>query len=51
MGRIVSWAYAGVEPEIMGIGPVPATRQALEKAGRLGRVFAGRVTAGRVEKT
>jgi acetyl-CoA acyltransferase 2 len=32
-GRIVSWAYAGVEPEIMGIGPVPATRQALEKAG------------------
>ena len=33
MGRIVSWAYAGVEPEIMGIGPVPATRSALEKAG------------------
>jgi len=32
-GRIVSWAYAGVEPEIMGIGPVPATRSALEKAG------------------
>ncbi|HEX7530581.1 MAG TPA: acetyl-CoA C-acetyltransferase [Pyrinomonadaceae bacterium] len=32
-GRIVSWAYAGVEPELMGIGPVPATRQALEKAG------------------
>jgi acetyl-CoA acetyltransferase family protein len=32
-GRIVSWAYAGVEPEIMGIGPVPATRQALQKAG------------------
>ncbi len=32
MGRIVSWAYAGVEPEIMGIGPVPATRKALEKA-------------------
>ena len=32
MGRIVSWAYAGVEPEIMGIGPVPATREALEKA-------------------
>ena len=31
-GRIVSWAYAGVEPEIMGIGPVPATREALEKA-------------------
>jgi acetyl-CoA acyltransferase 2 len=33
MGRIVSWGYAGVEPEIMGIGPVPATRLALEKAG------------------
>ncbi len=33
LGRIVSWAYAGVEPEIMGIGPVPATRMALEKAG------------------
>jgi acetyl-CoA acetyltransferase family protein len=32
MARIVSWAYAGVEPEIMGIGPVPATRMALEKA-------------------
>src|ERR687885_1752280 len=32
-GRIVSWAYAGVEPELMGIGPVPATRKALEKAG------------------
>jgi acetyl-CoA acetyltransferase family protein len=32
-GRIVSWAYAGVQPEIMGIGPVPATRIALEKAG------------------
>lgn len=33
MGRIVSWAVAGVEPEIMGIGPVPASRKALEKAG------------------
>jgi acetyl-CoA acyltransferase 2 len=32
-GRIVSWAYAGVEPELMGIGPVPATGQALDKAG------------------
>lgn len=32
-GRIVSWAYAGVEPEIMGIGPVPASRKALENAG------------------
>ncbi len=33
LGRIVSWAYAGVEPELMGIGPVPASRQALAKAG------------------
>lgn len=33
MGRIVSWAYTGVPPEIMGIGPAPATREALEKAG------------------
>ena len=32
MGRIVSWACAGVEPEIMGIGPVPASLKALEKA-------------------
>ena len=32
LGRIVSWAYAGVEPDVMGIGPVPATRKALEKA-------------------
>jgi acetyl-CoA acyltransferase 2 len=33
LGRIVSWAYVGVEPEYMGIGPVPASLQALEKAG------------------
>jgi len=33
LGRIVSWGIAGVPPEIMGIGPVPATRIALEKAG------------------
>jgi len=33
MGRLVSWAVTGVEPSIMGIGPVPATRKALEKAG------------------
>ncbi|HET7871509.1 MAG TPA: acetyl-CoA C-acetyltransferase [Terriglobales bacterium] len=33
LGRIVSWGIAGVEPKIMGRGPVPATRLALEKAG------------------
>jgi acetyl-CoA acyltransferase 2 len=32
LGRVVSWAYAGVEPDLMGIGPVPAVRKALEKA-------------------
>jgi acetyl-CoA acetyltransferase family protein len=35
LGRVVSWAYAGVEPEVMGIGPVPAIRKALEKANLL----------------
>jgi acetyl-CoA acetyltransferase family protein len=33
LGRIVSWATAGVDPTIMGIGPVPASRRALERAG------------------
>lgn len=33
MARIASWASAGVDPSIMGIGPVPATKRALEKAG------------------
>ena len=33
LGRLASWASAGVDPSIMGIGPVPATRRALEKAG------------------
>lgn len=33
LGRIVSWGIAGVEPSRMGIGPVPATQIALEKAG------------------
>ncbi len=33
LGRIVSWAYAGVEPKMMGIGPVPAVQEALKKAG------------------
>ncbi|MBM3267629.1 MAG: acetyl-CoA C-acetyltransferase [Candidatus Sericytochromatia bacterium] len=31
--RLVSWAVAGVDPSIMGIGPVPASRKALERAG------------------
>jgi acetyl-CoA C-acetyltransferase len=33
LGRLVSWAVAGVEPERMGIGPVPATAKALGRAG------------------
>jgi acetyl-CoA acetyltransferase family protein len=33
LGRIVSWDVAGVDPRIMGRGPVPASRGALEKAG------------------
>jgi acetyl-CoA C-acetyltransferase len=31
--RIASWATAGVDPQIMGTGPIPASRKALEKAG------------------
>jgi acetyl-CoA acetyltransferase family protein len=33
LGRIVSWGIAGVDPKIMGSGPVPASRAALKKAG------------------
>jgi acetyl-CoA acetyltransferase family protein len=33
VGRIVSWAVTGVDPSIMGIGPVPSTRKALQLAG------------------
>ena len=33
LGRIVSWAHAGVDPAIMGTGPIPASRTALQKAG------------------
>src|SRR5437868_5703721 len=33
LGRIVAWAVAGVEPKYMGIGPAPAARKALQKAG------------------
>jgi acetyl-CoA acyltransferase 2 len=33
IGRIVAWSFVGVDPKIMGIGPAPASRAALEKAG------------------
>ena len=33
LGRLVSWAVAGVEPRLMGIGPVPASQLALKRAG------------------
>lgn len=33
LARIVSWATAGVDPQIMGTGPIPSSRKALEKAG------------------
>jgi acetyl-CoA C-acetyltransferase len=33
IARIVSWATAGVDPAIMGTGPIPASRLALQKAG------------------
>jgi acetyl-CoA C-acetyltransferase len=33
LAKIVSWATAGVDPAIMGTGPIPASRKALEKAG------------------
>ena len=33
LARIVSWATVGVDPSLMGIGPAPASRKALEKAG------------------
>ena len=33
LGRLVSWAVVGVEPELMGIGPAPAARAAIAKAG------------------
>ena len=41
MAKIVSWATAGVDPSIMGTGPIPASRKALERAGiEPGRVIA-----------
>jgi len=54
MGRVVSWGIAGCDPEIMGIGPVPATRIALKKAGleldaidliEINEAFAGQILA------
>lgn len=33
LGRLVSWGVKGVQPDIMGIGPAPASREALERAG------------------
>ena len=54
LGRIVSWGITGCDPEIMGIGPVPATRIALKKAGlslndidliEINEAFAGQILA------
>jgi acetyl-CoA acyltransferase 2 len=54
LGRIVSWGIAGCDPEIMGIGPVPATKIALKKAGmtiddldliEINEAFAGQILA------
>jgi acetyl-CoA acetyltransferase family protein len=54
LGRIVSWAVTGVDPSRMGIGPVPAIRQALAKAGmtladldllEINEAFAGQILA------
>ena len=54
LGRIVSWAVVGVEPSRMGIGPAPAIRAALEKAGmqlsdldliEINEAFAGQILA------
>src|SRR5438093_5884684 len=54
LGRIVSWGIAGCDPDIMGIGPVPATKIALEKAGmkledidliEINEAFAGQILA------
>jgi acetyl-CoA C-acetyltransferase len=33
LGRVVAWAAAGVDPNYMGMGPVPAVRRALERSG------------------
>ena len=33
MARIVSWGHAGLDPAVMGTGPIPASKKALERAG------------------
>ncbi|MHB1109975.1 MAG: acetyl-CoA C-acyltransferase, partial [Devosia sp.] len=33
LARIAAWAHAGVDPQVMGLGPIPASRRALERAG------------------
>ena len=33
MAKLVSWGHGGVDPKIMGVGPVPASRDAMAKAG------------------
>ena len=54
LGRVVSWGIAGCDPDIMGIGPVPATKIALKKAGlklddidliEINEAFAGQILA------
>jgi len=54
LGRIVSWGIVGCDPEIMGIGPVPATKIALQRAGmtledidliEINEAFAGQILA------
>jgi len=37
LARIISWATAGVDPQVMGTGPIPASRKALKKAGLMRR--------------
>ncbi|MEO6260776.1 MAG: acetyl-CoA C-acetyltransferase [Thermoanaerobaculia bacterium] len=54
LGRIVSWGITGCDPDVMGIGPVPATRMALKKANmkledidliEINEAFAGQILA------
>ena len=54
LGRVVSWGIAGCDPDIMGIGPVPATKIALKRAGlkladidliEINEAFAGQILA------